>query len=54
MDSGNLPSQLRLRNFTRNFQLMGYPLPESLRLEYELWSQKVCLGRYVLNLEVHH
>jgi hypothetical protein len=54
MDSGNLPSQLRLRNFTRNFQLMGYPLPESLRLEYELWSQKVRLGRYVLNLEVHH
>ena len=54
MDSGNLPSQLRLRNFTRNFQLTGYPLPEHLRLEYELWSQKVCLGRYVLNLEVHH
>ncbi|MGB3535249.1 MAG: hypothetical protein WBA13_17250 [Microcoleaceae cyanobacterium] len=54
MEAGNLPSQLRLRNFTRDFQLTGYPQPEHLRLEYELWSQKVCLGRYVLNLEVHH
>jgi hypothetical protein len=54
MESGHLPNQLRLRNFTRTFQLTGHPLPEQLRLEYELWSQKLCLGRYVLSLEVHH
>ncbi|NJK73764.1 MAG: hypothetical protein HC849_09305 [Oscillatoriales cyanobacterium RU_3_3] len=47
------PSQLRLRNFTRNLTLTGYPEPEHLRLEYELWSEKVQLGRYVLNLEIH-
>ncbi len=53
-DSDRLPNQIRLRNFTRHFQLIGHPLPEHLRLEYELWSQEMPLGRYVLNLEVHH
>lgn len=46
--------QLRLRNFTRSLTLVSRPLPEYLRLEYELWSEKVQLGRYVLNLEIHH
>ena len=45
---------LRLRNFTRTLQLEGRPLPESLRLEYELWSEKVRLGHYVLHLEIQH
>ncbi|HEY9637712.1 MAG TPA: hypothetical protein V6D14_30245 [Coleofasciculaceae cyanobacterium] len=45
---------LRLRNYTRSLQLEGRPLPQHLRLEYELWSEKVQLGRYVLNLEIHH
>jgi hypothetical protein len=48
------PEQLRLRNFTRNLTLTGKPEPEHLRLEYELWSEKVQLGRYILNLEIHH
>ncbi|MGL5061663.1 MAG: hypothetical protein ACRC62_16965 [Microcoleus sp.] len=52
-DSLATPSQLRLRNFTRNLTLTGHPEPEHLRLEYELWSEKVQLGRYVLNLEIH-
>lgn len=56
LQSGSLEmaSQLRLRNFTRNLMLVGQPLPEHLRLEYELWSEKLQLGRYILNLEIHH
>lgn len=46
--------QMRLRNFTRSLSLIGKPLPEHLRVEYELWSEKVQLGRYILNLEIHH
>jgi len=46
--------QLRLRNFTRSIVLEGNTLPEHLRLEYELWSEKVPLGHYILNLEIHH
>lgn len=45
---------LRLRNYTRTLTLQGRPLPHHLRLEYELWSEKLPLGRYVLNLEIHH
>ncbi|PLZ87327.1 hypothetical protein CEN44_17770 [Fischerella muscicola CCMEE 5323] len=49
------PNQpIRLRNFTRNLTLNGHPLPEHLRLEYELWAGKVQLGCYILNLEIHH
>lgn len=53
-DSFITPGQLRLRNFTRKLILTGRPLPEHLRLEYELWSEKIQLGYYVLNLEIHH
>ncbi len=45
---------IRLRNFTSSLTLNGHPLPEHLRLEYELWSEKVQLGRYILNLEIKH
>jgi len=45
--------QIRLRNFTRSLTLVGRPLPEHLRVEYELWSEKVQLGNYILNLEIH-
>jgi hypothetical protein len=45
---------IRLRNFTKSLNLTGKNLPEHLRLEYELWSEKVQLGRYILNLEIHH
>ena len=41
-----------LRNFTRRLTLQGRPLPIALRVEYELWSEKLPLGRYVLNLEM--
>jgi hypothetical protein len=52
--SESLPNQIRLRNFTRDLTLVGYPLPEFLRLEYELWSEKLRLGNYVLLLKIHH
>ncbi|WP_016952208.1 hypothetical protein [Anabaena sp. PCC 7108] len=45
---------IRLRNFTRSLHLIGKNLPEVLRLEYELWSEKVQLGHYILNLEIQH
>jgi hypothetical protein len=45
---------IRLRNFTKSFTISGYPLLEHLRLEYELWSATLQLGRYILNLEIQH
>lgn len=53
-DSLQGSEQMRLRNFTRSLTLVGRPLPEHLRVEYELWSEKVQLGHYILNLEIHH
>ncbi|MDY6940286.1 MAG: hypothetical protein SWY16_21855 [Cyanobacteriota bacterium] len=53
-ETDNSPNQMRLRNYTRSLTLSGYPFPEHLRLEYELWTGKVRLGRYVLNLEIQH
>lgn len=46
--------QMRLRNFTRNLTFVGDFVPEYLRLEYELWSENLQLGRYVLSLEIMH
>jgi hypothetical protein len=43
---------IRLRNFTKILKLTGKQFPEHLRLEYELWSHKVQLGQYILNLEI--
>lgn len=53
-ESLQLPSQIRMRNFTRELTLVGRFLPDYLRLEYELWSERVQIGHYVLNLEIHH
>jgi len=44
----------RLRNYTRSIFWGGQPLPELLRIEYELWTEQVQLGRYLLNLEIYH
>ncbi|MEM7770715.1 MAG: hypothetical protein AAF327_09410 [Cyanobacteria bacterium P01_A01_bin.37] len=51
--SGDRSEQIKLRNFTRSLSLTGTPLPEHLRLEYELWSGNLRLGHYALNLEIH-
>ncbi|MGI8502027.1 MAG: hypothetical protein ACR2LR_12945, partial [Hassallia sp.] len=45
---------IRLRNFTRSLTLTGHPLPEHLRVEYELRADKIQLGCYILNLEIKH
>ncbi|MGK7889248.1 MAG: hypothetical protein AB4042_07930 [Leptolyngbyaceae cyanobacterium] len=45
--------QIKLRNFTRSLALTGGENPERLRLEYELWSQTLCLGHYVMSLDIH-
>lgn len=46
--------QMCFRNFTRSLKLTGHPLPQHLRLEYELWSEKLQLGSYILTLEIQH
>lgn len=49
------PSEpIRLRNYTRSLRLNGHPLPEHLRVEYELWAGEIQLGCYILSLEVKH
>ncbi|GAX37742.1 hypothetical protein [Nodularia sp. NIES-3585] len=45
---------IRLRNFTKTLSLNGHHLPEHLRVEYELWADKVQMGSYILNLEIKH
>jgi hypothetical protein len=45
---------IRLRNFTKTLSLKGQNLPETLRVEYELWAEKVRMGSYILNLEIQH
>jgi len=50
----HLSDSFRLRNFTRDLTLIGQQLPEFLRVEYELWTGSVCLGHYVLHLELYH
>lgn len=53
-NDGQEGQSFRLRNYTRNLQLEGLPLPKHLRVEYELWSQSVRLGHYVMHLEIYH
>lgn len=45
---------LRLRNYTRSIQLEGKDVPSSLRVEYELWSNQMRLGCYLLLLEIQN
>jgi len=40
-----------LKNYTRSLRLEGRPLPQRLWLEYELWSNQLQLGHYILHLE---
>ena len=50
----HLHNAIILRNYTRNLSLNYDHLPKSLRLDYELWSPQVCLGHYVLHLELEY
>ncbi len=44
--------QIQLRNFTRCLDLKGKGLPSHLRVEYELWSNDLQIGHYVMNVEI--
>ncbi len=46
--------QFQLRNYTRSLALEGQGLPHYLRVEYELWSSKVQVGHYVMNVDIEH
>lgn len=52
-ENNQAKDSIYLRNFTRNLTLRGTSTPESLRIEYELWSNHLNLGHYVLHLEVN-
>ncbi|NDJ18308.1 hypothetical protein [Myxacorys almedinensis] len=51
-DSTKPNPSLQLRNFTRTLWLEQSPFPKLLQLDYELWSEKLQLGSYVLHLEI--
>ena len=55
LNNDSLPDNqpLHFRNFTRCLLLIGRPVPQKLRVEYELWSGER-LGKYVLNLKIHN
>lgn len=44
--------QMRLRNFTRQLQLDGSPVPTRIHLDYELWANRVSLGSYSLDVKL--
>lgn len=47
-------ASIRLRNYTHLLKIEGNPIPNSLRIEYELWTNHLQLGNYILHLELHH
>lgn len=53
-ESSNEEKQgFRLRNFTRQLTLKGKTIPQSLRIDYELWSDRLNLGHYILHLQIN-
>ncbi|MBW4517255.1 MAG: hypothetical protein KME11_18770 [Timaviella obliquedivisa GSE-PSE-MK23-08B] len=46
--------QFQLHNYTRSLSLKSQGLPHHLRVEYELWSNKVQVGHYVMNVDIEH
>lgn len=44
--------QIRMRNFTRSLFIKGKQLPRHLRVEYELWTNQLQIGHYVMNVEI--
>ena len=51
-DSDQPSKSLRFRNFTRYLKVVNAPFPKNLRIEYEMWSEKVHLGSYILHLDI--
>lgn len=53
IDAQMTKTKMQLRNFTRSLSLTrGASLPNSLRIEYELWTNSLNLGHYILHLEI--
>ena len=53
--NGNLdePSKsIRFSNFTRHLKVEQDVYPKNVRIEYEMWSEKVQLGSYILHLDL--
>ena len=54
--NNNSPEQpsksLRFRNFTRYLKVEQDTYPQSVRIEYEMWSDKLKLGSYILHLDI--
>jgi hypothetical protein len=44
--------QFCLRNFARSLIVEGTPFPHFVQVEYELWTGQICLGEYVLSVEM--
>ena len=51
-NSPEQPSSLRFRNFTRHLKVEQDTYPQSVRIEYEMWSDKLKLGSYILHLDI--
>lgn len=45
---------LRFRNFTRYLKVDNDPFPTTVRIEYELWSERLQLGSYILHLDLEN
>lgn len=45
---------IRLHNFTRSLIVKANPMPELVRVEYELLAGDVQMGSYILNIEIKH
>jgi len=45
---------LRFSNFTRYLKVEQDTFPKNVRIEYEMWSQQVQLGSYILHLDIEN
>jgi len=45
--------KIYLRNYTRNLTTIGGNIPESLRIDNELWTNNLNLGHYILHIEIN-
>ena len=53
LNENNHNQSIYLHNFTRSLDFQGKSHPQSLRVDYELWSNHLNLGHYVLHLEIN-
>lgn len=51
-DPEQASQSLRLRNYTRYLKVNDDPFPQKVRIEYEMWTDKIHLGSYILHLDI--